>query len=467
MKLTIEKLGRIEHAEIEIRPLTVFVGANNANKTWAAYALYGLLRFLTWRKPAVGGVRSMGTSLLKIQTESVRERVLNEVKAVVDRMPTGEADTTEIDISRRGLIESIDLPVEFTLFPEQLRTLLGLEGELADGCRATLQVPAEEFREQDAEVSIQLEHAQRSLRIHWTTEEPEIKLSVQLKSGASLEELRERARKLIRAFAQRFLSMGLVLPLPAERKVLASLYKHLPDRGSLGGVLSEPAADFMSFLITADALWRTREPSTAMLPVLDLLDARILGGSVGFQEMEGGQRLMFVPRGGPALPMHATSSMVRSLAGLELYLRHAAREGDTLIIDEPEMNAHPEAQIKLIELLALLVNKGIRVILTTHSSYIVDHLNNLICAGRLASGADQDEAAKAFKLGSKECFLSSDKVAAYQFENESADAPVRVNAIHADDDPDELIDWETFSRSTRYLGNLYGSELLPRIYREE
>ena len=44
MDLILDKLGRIEHAEIEIRPLTVFVGENNTNKTWAAYCLYGLAR---------------------------------------------------------------------------------------------------------------------------------------------------------------------------------------------------------------------------------------------------------------------------------------------------------------------------------------------------------------------------------------------------------------------------------------
>ena len=48
MDLILDKLGRIEHAEIEIRPLTVFVGENNTNKTWAAYCLYGLARHLTF-----------------------------------------------------------------------------------------------------------------------------------------------------------------------------------------------------------------------------------------------------------------------------------------------------------------------------------------------------------------------------------------------------------------------------------
>ena len=42
MKLIVNKLGRIDHAEIDVRNLTVFVGPNGTNKTWTAYALYGL-----------------------------------------------------------------------------------------------------------------------------------------------------------------------------------------------------------------------------------------------------------------------------------------------------------------------------------------------------------------------------------------------------------------------------------------
>jgi predicted ATPase len=46
VELILDKLGRIEHAEIDVRPLAVFVGENNTNKTWAAYCLYGLARHL-------------------------------------------------------------------------------------------------------------------------------------------------------------------------------------------------------------------------------------------------------------------------------------------------------------------------------------------------------------------------------------------------------------------------------------
>jgi predicted ATPase len=38
-KLTVEGLGRIEHAEVDVRPLTLFAGPNNSGKSYLASLL--------------------------------------------------------------------------------------------------------------------------------------------------------------------------------------------------------------------------------------------------------------------------------------------------------------------------------------------------------------------------------------------------------------------------------------------
>src|ERR1700722_13247756 len=48
MQLSIRNLGCIESADVPIAPLTVFIGPNNTNKTWAAYALYGLAKAVSY-----------------------------------------------------------------------------------------------------------------------------------------------------------------------------------------------------------------------------------------------------------------------------------------------------------------------------------------------------------------------------------------------------------------------------------
>lgn len=41
-RLSVEGLGRIEHADAEIRPLTLLIGENNSGKSYFATLLWGL-----------------------------------------------------------------------------------------------------------------------------------------------------------------------------------------------------------------------------------------------------------------------------------------------------------------------------------------------------------------------------------------------------------------------------------------
>ena len=85
-------------------------------------------------------------------------------------------------------------------------------------------------------------------------------------------------------------------------------------------------------------------------------------------------------RGGGAQSMglHMASSTVKSLFGLWFYLENQAQPGDLLMIDEPELNIHPENQRHIARLLARLVNAGLRVVISTHSDYIVREFNSLL-----------------------------------------------------------------------------------------
>lgn len=84
------------------------------------------------------------------------------------------------------------------------------------------------------------------------------------------------------------------------------------------------------------------------------------------------------------LPFHMSSSIVKTMASLVIYLRHIAKNGDTLIIDEPEMNFHPNVQVLLSKIFAMLSSSGINVILSTHSDYVIREFNNIIMASSLS-----------------------------------------------------------------------------------
>jgi len=78
------------------------------------------------------------------------------------------------------------------------------------------------------------------------------------------------------------------------------------------------------------------------------------------------------------IPLYVASSSIKSMALMDLYINHIASADDTLIIDEPELNLHPDNQILMAELIVRLVNIGVNVIMTTHSDYIVREINNRI-----------------------------------------------------------------------------------------
>src|SRR5438094_394190 len=43
MKVTVRNLGVLKEAEIDLKPLTIFVGPNNSGKTWLAYTISSIL----------------------------------------------------------------------------------------------------------------------------------------------------------------------------------------------------------------------------------------------------------------------------------------------------------------------------------------------------------------------------------------------------------------------------------------
>ena len=78
--------------------------------------------------------------------------------------------------------------------------------------------------------------------------------------------------------------------------------------------------------------------------------------------------------------------MVSELAPVVLYLRHVVAPTDLLIIDEPESHLHPAMQVAFTRQVASIVRAGVRVILTTHSEWVLEELGNVVGRGRLADG---------------------------------------------------------------------------------
>ncbi|MDD1415135.1 ATP-binding protein [Dolichospermum sp. ST_con] len=110
----------------------------------------------------------------------------------------------------------------------------------------------------------------------------------------------------------------------------------------------------------------------------------IIGGKIKLRSLEGIGLTEFyfkIDSVDEPLPMYLASSSVNQLTLLYLYLKYWASEKDNfLMIDEPEVNLHPENQIKLLNILIQFIQNetGNKVLITTHSSILANAINNFI-----------------------------------------------------------------------------------------
>lgn len=110
------------------------------------------------------------------------------------------------------------------------------------------------------------------------------------------------------------------------------------------------------------------------------------------------------------IPLHLASSSARGLSDLYFFLRHVAKKNHLLIVDEPESHLDTANQILLARLLARCVRAGLKVLITTHSDYLIKEINNLVMLSRPFE--NKEAVVKKLKY-SPEDFLNPDYIRAY------------------------------------------------------
>jgi len=96
----------------------------------------------------------------------------------------------------------------------------------------------------------------------------------------------------------------------------------------------------------------------------------------------------------------------------------ASRLGKSVYIEEPEAHLFPEAQRKIVELIAITFNlqhEKLQFVITTHSPYVLTAINNLLQGG-LYYAANKDELLKEHHLLPQFKTLSPGSLNAYGFE---------------------------------------------------
>ena len=435
--IEVKDFGPIAQGKVELRPLTVFAGPSNTGKTWLATLAYALFHHNAWNNI------------------SFNEHAINyPIDKKLQRPPFPENFVAWFNSIKKG--ESIDFTKSEKQFLEsfivndggsiktEIQRCFGLSGFMQivrQGVAGKAQI---KFRSSSTDVldeysidmtlgknhfalSTQIPDSMHTQSLSDSHKQMLMEVLVGLRKydelfGPSSETHVHKAdSSILMRFYLVFYSVlhELHSPNPATVKMQSAPWYLPADRG---GIMHTHHALVGSLIQNASRPWTHDQSSTPGLSgiVTDFLENLTRLGQMSKEELYtspksakalesnviGGKVLVennplnypsfhWQPKGWESsLPLMNTSSMVSELAPVALYLRHYVRPGDLLIIDEPEAHLHPSRQVDFINEIAGWVRSGIRVILTTHSDWVLEALSNLVAESQLEEHLLQDKVAE-------------------------------------------------------------------------
>ena len=407
LTLDVTDCGPISRACVDLRPLTVFVGPSNTGKSWLATLVYALHGYFG-TGPAGWMVRYRFGSGFPGDSELVRTAA-RELAAAVSRSAEPDEKGIELTASIKAAVR-LHIEEQGRGIGKEVERCFGLDtGRLvragsSGGARLLLRHAI------DGAVT-PVEHELNVRGDGWTLR-PTVPDGLRIRRGRHarladllLSEPESEAERALQAWeAVGVLSRG-VLPelrpafyLPADRTGLmnahATVVSALIQSATMAGIrradpvppLSGVRGDFLEQLVEMVSnrprrFRRARSDRERLRRLGKRVEDALLGGAVKVGGLPGLSypHFTYLPRGWKSgLPLTNASSMVSELAPLVLYLRHVVSPHDLLIIDEPESHLHPAMQVAFTHQIAAIAKAGVRVLLTTHSEWVLEALGNVV-----------------------------------------------------------------------------------------
>jgi len=374
MKITVKNLGVLKQAEFTLGDMTIICGNNNTGKTYATYALFGFL--YTWQE----------IFPIKINANNIKELLAEGV----------------IRLNIQEYVQQAQQIVQkaCNVYTQELSNIFATS--------------AERFQKTEFQINIDIQNINLASRFEQTMSTANAELFYITKNEKSTElvinllvkneNLKFSAGLIERIIADaiKYIIFFPLFPRPfiasAERTGAAIFRQELNfSRNRLLEEINKTDKNInrMELLLKNYDDYalpiKTNVDFTRQLETIvkktSFIAEKHPDVLVDFADIIGGEytvtrndELYYVPKQNKRikLSMDESSSAVRSLLDIGFYLRHEAKVGDLLMVDEPELNLHPENQRRIARLFARLINLGIKVFITTHSDYIIKELNTLI-----------------------------------------------------------------------------------------
>ena len=403
VEIAVKNFGPIAEANIDLRPLTVFVGPSNTGKTYFAtlvYALHGIS----------GGFAPFP---LRDLASSPLDSVYYELRGMYFLLKHPEQKKAISELVKKSIVSGS--PFKFSEMPEVLRAHLqsNLTNPEVVGTELSrcfdIKSISDLIRFTDSEcygmkVSLKVSgKSQEWWHLNMKATKSDIIVDGSINANLVLDPRDEPASNSTFSpeyFNEHFDEPTHRIPnsrkqyyLPASRsgilqshRVMASSLMERAIRSDVEHseipTLSSVVVDFMRQLPLYE---ESKESNDVILAIADALESEVLAGKIIAKSLRSGYpEFFYQPQGTQEeIRLNQTSSMVSELAPLVLFLRGGINPGDTLIIEEPEAHLHPGAQADMAVILARLVRVGVKVIVTTHSDWLLQEIGNLIRAGEL------------------------------------------------------------------------------------
>ncbi|MCI9661485.1 MAG: AAA family ATPase [Lachnospiraceae bacterium] len=406
--------GKIKSAEIEVSPLTLFVGDNNSGKSYLMALLWGIQNL---------GVSELISSVLREETKLEHE-LIGWIRAQVAlACEQGEhiAQVCEIEkelqaLLQEGLRQNKDNLVK-KIFNSSDVKIKDLQIELKDLDKISLTFTKLKDRWGSEELD--------SLRIKNNTgTEYTIKLS-EIEWGYQ----NNLIICMILSLAME-ISIGEVngihenIYLPAARTGFM-LTKDIINKAGRNaafniGVQQEEMIPFIrpinQFLDVVNDLSFDSKGDRGAAAIAEYLENYMAEGTVEMSTLPN-KEVLYVPAGQEkGIPLRIVSAVVTEISPLILILKHKKRVKG-LFYEEPEMCLHPQLQQKIARVICQLASAGVKMTLTTHSDIILQHINNMI---RLSERQDAERICSELRYDSGD-LLKAEEVKVYQLKSNAGE----------------------------------------------
>lgn len=399
MLIKIRNFGPIKEFDFDLqKDLVAIFGKNNLGKSYAISVVYLIMKHFLYDMDVRGFFeRGKKISVLKKDLQSgkkVDDIVIEEIISILKSsfQPTIKGIEKSFIVTYGELSE-----IQNKLSQEPLSILL-----CNDALDMTLNVKENSLNIESLKLKkeIVLKPAKKNLSLR----ETEGTITLYLTKDEDF--VSENLERLINRFEQSFLReiyrvSQYIYYLPASRSGLyQALSVFLPIFAELSKnrnffkskveipTLSEPISDYFLKLSSMGRKSDKKDQSGKILQIAEEME-KLLGGEIVFDPKT--KQILYKPyHSDLVLDIALTSSMVSELSPVVAYLKYIIADDHEIrlkgssirqsfiFIEEPEAHLHPEIQVKLMEIFARLTKVGVKVVMTSHSDYLFDKMNNLI-----------------------------------------------------------------------------------------